>query len=134
MIYRNAHISIGGTDLSAYAQSVEPSFNPEMQDDTAMGDTARSNAIGLDVWSFNITFLDPFASSGPDSVISANRAIGSTVAIIFRPDAGVKSGTNPEWTGTGVVGPYSPVSGSVGDQGVATVTILSSSALARATA
>ena len=131
MILSDAHIDLGGTDLSAFCQSIEPSFDTELTDDTAMGDLARSNAPGLDVWSFDITFVNPFAASGPEATISALR--GTVFTLTFRPDAGVVAATNPQWAGSGVVGPYKPVGGSVGDEGVLTVTVRSAGTLTRTT-
>jgi hypothetical protein len=132
-ILSDAVISIAGTDLSAYCVEATLNFDAEMQDDTAMGDIARSNEIGLDVWSLSLKFLTPFASGGPDSVLSHadNRGIGKTVAIIFSPASGGEGATNPEWTGTGVIGSYKPVGGHVGDQQVAEVEILSAGTLTR---
>jgi hypothetical protein len=55
MIFRNAFLSLGGTALSSYIQSIEPSFDTEMQDDTAMGDTWESHIAGSGIksWSAN---------------------------------------------------------------------------------
>ena len=131
MIFRNAFLSLGGTDLKIYLQSVDPSFDVELTDDTAMGDTARSNAPGLEVWSFGVKFLNPFAANGPDATIWPLK--GTTFAIVFRPDAGAVSGTNPEFTGTGTVRSWQPVAGSVGDEGVATLELASSGAIVRTT-
>lgn len=131
MIFRNAFISLGGTDLSAYVSSVEPSFEVELQDDTVMGDTARSNAPGLEVWSYTIRFKNPFAAGGPDATVWPLK--GTTFAVVFRPDAGSVAGTNPQYTGTGTVGSWVPVAGSVGDEGESTLQIASSGALARTT-
>ena len=131
MIFRNAFISLGGTDLSAYLQSVDPSFDVELTDDTAMGDTARSNAPGLEVWSFSIKLLNPFAASGPDATIWPLK--GTTFTVTFRPDTAAVSATNPQFSGTGTVGSWQPIGGSVGDEGVATLEIASAGAITRTT-
>ena len=131
MIYKNAFLSLGGTDLSAYLEGVEPSFEVEMQDDTVMGDTARSNEPGLDVWGFSATFKNPFAASGPDATIYALK--GTTFAIIWRPDSGAAAATNPQYSGTGTWPSWNPVAGAVGDEGIGSLELVAAGALTRAT-
>lgn len=131
MIYRNAFLSLGGTALSSYLESCEPSFEVEMTDDTAMGDTFRSNEPGLDTWTISATMKNPFAASGPDATIWP--LMGTTFAVVWRPDAGSASTSNPQYTGTGTVASWNPVAGSVGDQGIGTLEIVAAGAMARAT-
>lgn len=130
MIYKNCFLSVGGTDLSAYIESCEPSFEVEQTDDTVMGDDTRSNEPGLLNWSFSVTFKNPFASGGPDATLWAIR--GTTAAVIWRPDSGTASATNPQYTGTASLASYSPVSGSVGDQGTMPAEFVAAGTLARA--
>jgi len=122
MIFKNAFVSIGGTDLSAYVQSVDPSFPVETTDNTTMGDTARSRAPGLTDWSCTVKFLDPFAASGPDATIWPLR--GTTFTFTFRPDSGATSATNPQYSGTAMFTEWQPVAGAVGDEGVATLEVV----------
>lgn len=131
MIFKNAFLSLGGTDLSGYVESIEPSFEVEMQDDTVMGDDTRSMEPGLENWSYSVRFKNPFASSGPDATIWALK--GTTFAIVFRPDAGSAAATNPEYTGTGTYRTWSPVAGSVGDEGVASLELVAAGDLSRGT-
>lgn len=134
MIYKNAFLSLGGTDLSAYLESVEPNFEVEMTDDTVMGDDARSNEPGLENWSFSARFKNPFAAGGPDATLWSLK--GTTFAIIWRPDAGSASTSNPEYEGTGTWRSNNPIGGSVGDQGVMSIELVpggSQPALTRST-
>lgn len=131
MIYKNAFLSLGGTDVSGWLESVEPSFEVEMGDDTVMGDDTRSNEPGLEAWSFSATFKNPFASSGPDATIWPLK--GTTFTIIFRPDAASASATNPSYTGTGTWSTWTPVAGSVGDEGIGTLELVAAGDIARAT-
>lgn len=132
MIYKNAFLSVGGVDLSSWVQSLEPSFEVEMQDDTAMGATSRSNDPGLENWSFNVTFVNPFDAGGPDATLWPLK--GTKTAVIFRPDAGTVGPTNPEYTGQASISQWTPVSGSVGDEAVATLNLVAGGDLSRATA
>ena len=57
------------------------------------------------------------------------------VDIIVRPNktAGV-SATNPNYTGTGILGSYAPVGNAIGETAIAPVTISAAGTLSRATA
>jgi hypothetical protein len=131
MIYRNAFLSVGGVDLSSFVQSLEPSFEVEMQDDTAMGATSRSNDPGLENWSFNVTFVNPFDENGPDATIWPLK--GTKFAVIFRPDAGAASATNPQYSGQASIGQWTPVAGSVGDEAIGTLDLVAGGDLGRGT-
>lgn len=133
MIYKNAHLSIGGTDLSGWLETVEPTFEVEQGDDTVMGDGARSNDPGLDVISLSARFKNPFDDNGPDETIWDLK--GTTFAVVWRPDAGTASATNPEYTGTGTWTSWNPVAGNVGDEGIGSLEIVGAggSSFARAT-
>ena len=131
-IFKNAFFEINSVDLSSYVQSLEPSFDTELQDDTAMGDSARSNDPGLDVWSFVLRFLNPFAASGPDATVSPLRGAAATT-LTFRPDAGVVAATNPQWSGSAVIGPFRPVGGGVGEEMLAECTFAAAGTLTRTT-
>ena len=130
----DASVSIAGTDLSDHVRSVTVDSGQAMQDDTAMGDTFQSNAAGLATWSMTFEFLQDYASSKVDSVLNSQLGIGTTApTIVVKPTSGSVSSTNPSYTGSGVLESYNPVSGSVGDQAMASATFQSASALTRAT-
>ena len=130
----DASVSIAGTDLSDHVRSVTVDAGQAMQDDTAMGDTFQSNAAGLATWSMTFEFLQDYASSKVDSVLNSQLGIGTTApTIVVKPTSGSVSSTNPSYSGTGILESYNPVSGSVGDQAMASATFQSASALTRAT-
>ena len=130
----DASVSVAGTDLSDHVRSVTVDSGQAMQDDTAMGDTFQSNAAGLATWSMTFEFLQDYASSKVDSVLNSQLGIGTTApTIVVKPTSGSVSSTNPSYTGSGVLESYNPVSGSVGDQAMASATFQSASALTRAT-
>ena len=129
-ILTDASVSVNGVDLSDHVQSVAMDTGVEAKDDTAMGDTTRSGSGGLLTWGIEVTFLQDFAAAKVDATISG--LVGSTTAVIVKHTSSAVSATNPSWTGTGLVVSYNPVSGSVGDQSMATVSFSSSSPLVRA--
>ena len=132
MLY-NAYVSIAGVDLSDHVRSLTLDAGQSLQDDTAMGDTFQSNAAGLATWSVTIEFLQDYAASKVDATLEGELGIGNSTALIFFPSGSSIGVTNPKYSGTGVLESYNPISGSVGDQALATATFQSASALTRAT-
>lgn len=123
MIYRNAYLSINGTDLSAYVSSCEPSFDVEVQDDTVMGDSSRSGAPGLKNWTMSVQFKNPFAASGPDATIFS--LVGAAAfAVVWKPVNTTTAETNPQYTLQGLVLKWSPVGGDVGSEGMASLELV----------
>ena len=123
-------------DLSARVRSVTLDQSLAMQDDTAMGDTFTSSAVGLMSWSVTVEFVQDYiadANNAVDATMSGLTAIGKTTELVIKPTSGSVSATNPSWTGTAVLESYNPVSGTVGDEAMATATFSSAGALVRAT-
>lgn len=123
-------------DLSARVRSITIDQSMAMQDDTAMGDTFTSSAVGLMTWSVTVEFLQDYiadANNAVDVTLSGLLAIGKTTELVIKPASGSVSATNPSWTGTAVLESYNPVSGSVGDEAMASATFSSAGALVRAT-
>jgi hypothetical protein len=129
----DASVSIAGTDLSDHVRSVTVDAGQAMTDDTAMGDTFTSNASGLASWTVTVELLQDYASSKVDATLAPLLGIGQTAALVIKPASGSVSSTNPSYSGTGVLESYNPVSGSVGEQAMASATFQSASALTRAT-
>lgn len=131
MVLRNAFVSLNAVDLSNLVRQVTLSYSAELQDDTAMGDTARSRIGGLKDWSLQIEFFQDYAAGKVDATLFS--LVGSTFAVELRPDTGNASATNPKYTGTGILESYQPVGGTVGENLMAPVSIQGVGALTRAT-
>ncbi len=127
----NGYLSVAGTDLSARVKSMTLATGVEVQDPSAMGVNTRLALAGLGTWSLTVTFNQDYAAGNVDAVLSALVGPNLTAALIFRPDAGAQSPTNPEYTGTAVVSSYQPIGGSVGDLATAPVTFVAASDLTR---
>jgi hypothetical protein len=131
----NAFLSVFTTsaiDLSDKVRSISPTYTREMLDETAMGSSARRNRAGLKVVSLDVEFN---WDSTLDALLWSRIEATSGSAIVFRADKAAKSGTNPEYTFTGVVESYPVMGQAVGDLHTASVTILNQGAagLARST-
>lgn len=130
-VLTNAFISWNSVDLSDFLKSATLNYEAEMQDETAMGDTTRINLGGLKNWSIDLEFNGDEASSATAQTLFPDVGVQRTV--ILRPDAGSVSATNPNYTGTGILASFSPLSGGVGDLNRNPVRIMSAGALSRAT-
>lgn len=131
-VYTNAFLSIGGTDLSDHVRQATLEYNAEMQDKTAMGDLTRTRLGGLKDWTLTLNFNQDFAASNVDATLFP--LVGTSVAIILRPDAGVVSATNPNFTGNAILESYAPLGGNVGDMAETPVSFQADGTLTRAVA
>ncbi len=129
VVLTNAFISIGGVDLSDHVRQITLNYSAELQDITAMSDTARARLGGLFDWSVTLEFNQDYASNEVD--VTLFTLVGTSVALIIRPDSGAKAATNPEFTGNAILESYQPVGGTVGDAHIAPVTFSGNGALAR---
>lgn len=130
-VLKNAHVSIDAVDLSDHVREIRLPRGVEALDDTVMGDDTRSEGPGLLTWGGTITFTQDYAAGSVDATLNA--AVGTVVAVIFRPDAAAVGVTNPEWTGNALVKSYDPISGAVGDHLECTVELGAAGDIARAT-
>jgi hypothetical protein len=131
MVLTNAFVSINSVNLSQFVKSVSISYKSEMQDDTAMGDTARSRIGSLKDYSLSIEFFQDYAAGAVDATLFG--IVGSVVAIEVRGSSAAASATNPKYTGSAILETYQPVGGSVGDNLMAPVSMSGVGALTRAT-
>lgn len=121
-VLTDAFVSINAVDLSDHVKQVRIRYGSELQEDTAMGDTTKSNAGGLLDWEAEVEFFQDYASSKVDATIFP--LIGVATAVKFRPDKSDGVGaTNPDFSGTGVIENYEPLRGSVGEMTMTTITI-----------
>ena len=132
VVLTNAFISLNGVDLSDHVRQVTLNYSSEPQDITAMNDTTRQRIGGLKDWSISIEFNQDYAASEVDVTLFS--IVGSVIAVILRPDAGVIGTTNPEYTGNALLESYQPIGGSIGEVHVSPIQLSAAGALARATA
>jgi len=130
-VLTDASLVINSVDLSDHVRSVTLNYEAELQDDTTMGDDTRTNLGGLKNWSMDVEFTQDYASGEVDATLFS--IVGSAVPVVLKPTSSAVSATNPSYSGTGVIGSYSPIGNSVGDLAVAPVTIAPAGTLTRAT-
>lgn len=130
-VLTDASLVINSVDLSDHVRSVTLNYEAELQDDTTMGDDTRTNLGGLKNWSMDVEFTQDYAASNVDATLFP--IVGSAVTVVLKPTSGSVSATNPSYSGTGVIGSFSPIGNSVGDLAVAPTTIAAAGTLTRAT-
>lgn len=131
-VITNGYLSVNSVNLSAFVRSMTLNWGAEMQDDTAMGDSARSRISGLKDFSIDVEFFQDYASGAVDATLFALVG-GSPVAVEVRGDGGSVSSTNPKYTGNVIVESYQPVVGAVGENQMAPVRLTGVGTLTRAT-
>ena len=129
-VFKNAFFSLNAVDLSGYVKSVTLSAEADAPEITAMGDDWRNFLPdGLKQFSIALTFNQDYDAAKVDATLYA--AFAASQAIVFRPDAGVKSATNPEFTGSVINTAYQAAGGAVGDAHETPTTLQGNGALTR---
>lgn len=131
VVLTNAFMTIATDDISDHIRQVTLSYSAEPQDITAMSATTRARLGGLLDWSVAVEFNQDYAAGEIDVLLFP--LVGTSVALVIRPDSGAASATNPEYTGNAILDQYQPMGGTVGDAHVAPVNFVANGALARGT-
>lgn len=119
-VLTDARVEVNSIDLSDWVTSVSLPVEFDAQEDTAMGDTARSRVAGLEDGSITINFNDDFAASAVDATIWAAKK--TAVVCKVRPTSSAISATNPEYVGSYLVSQVNPFGSSVGELAKRSVT------------
>jgi hypothetical protein len=102
LVWTNAEVVINSDDISAYVRSVTLNLVQDTQEDTAMGDTARSYIAGLKGSTLSLELNDDYADNALDEIlwdIYALQVPGyAGVACTVKPVKGTAiSAANPEF-------------------------------------
>lgn len=114
IVFNDAFHSVNGTNLSAYTKGGTLDISRAMLDDTVMGDTAQSNAAGIQQWNLSVDYVQDFAAGGPHQTIFALDG-AAAFTVIVQPVNGTESTTDPKFTGSAVLQSYNPWSGRHGE-------------------
>jgi hypothetical protein len=118
----NAYVALGGTNVSTYVKGVTFTREVEVQDDTAMGMSYRSNLPGLQNWNLQIEFKSDYADNLLDEIL--NGLIGTVFTVALRAVNTTIGDGNPEWQSYGTITSWQVLGGSVGDLAMSPVTIV----------
>jgi hypothetical protein len=131
LVLQNAKVVINTVDLSDHCVSASGSFAVELQESTAMGANYRTRLAGLKDLSLDLTFNQNYASGSVDATLMG--ALGTSVAVTFKPVNTTTSATNPEIQCNMFVVDYQPFGQSVGDKATATAKLVVNGNVTRAT-
>jgi hypothetical protein len=120
---KNAYLSIGGTDMTAYTTAVTVNVEYEEQECTVMGSTARYGIPGMQVTTIDVELNADYTDNLVDELVSGWVGSASAQAIIVKPNGSATSAANPKWSGNGRIYSYQAIQGSVGDLGKVSFTI-----------
>jgi len=119
-----------GTDISEMVTSVEMSFEADENETTAFAAGGwRQKITGLATGNISITINQDFAASKGDALFGLGGTVGFSPGqsapyyIEVRPTSSARGSTNPAYVAAWLSTSYQPVSGSVGDLAVITLTM-----------
>jgi hypothetical protein len=110
--FRNAYFWLNGVDLSSHFAELTLNYGSETLDETAFGDTVRTNKGGLITWSLSGRAHQDFGAGAVDATLFS--LVGTTTCFELRPHNTCSTTINPRYDGIGVLSNYSPLGGAVG--------------------
>lgn len=113
-------ITINGTSVSAYLQSVDLSMSADDAETTAFGMGWRERITGLKSGSVTLNFFQDFSGTTVDGLIWP--LLGSNATVVIKPTSSATGTANPAYTAVCSVQAYQPFASSVGDIATFSVT------------
>ena len=132
IVVTNANVSIGGVDLSSHITKVTLSTSRAEIDTTTFGNTAKRRVAGLADGSVAIDFHQDFSASAVEATLYP--LVGSTAAVVVKPNGTTVSATNPSYSFNALVLEWMPLDAQVGELATASVTFPIDGTIAKATA
>lgn len=131
IVLNDVQVSLNSVDLTEHVKSVSLRYMAEELDRSHMGVNARKRLGGLKDFSATLNFNQDFDANKVDATLFA--ALGANVPLLITPRGGAVGPNNPRYSGTVLVREYSPIDGSIGDLGEASVELPGDGVLARLT-
>jgi len=132
IVITNANVSIGGVDLSSHITKVTLSTTRAEVETTTFGNTAVRRVAGLADSSVAIDFNQDFAAASVEATLYP--LIGSTAAVIVKPNGTATGTANPSYTFSALVTEWMPLDAQVGELAAASITWPIDGTIAKATA
>lgn len=132
IVVTNANVSIGGVNLSSHITKVTLSTSVAELDVTTFGNTAKRRVAGLQDNSVSIDFNQDFVAAQVEATLYP--LIGSTAAVVIRPNGTATSATNPSYSFNALVTEWMPLDAQVGELATASITWPIDGTITKATA
>lgn len=132
MVLLASFVTIAANDLSSYCSSIECAVEVDEQDVTTFGSGGWKEVLGgLKSGSLKLKFKQDMAASALDSIMWP--LLGTVVAFEVRASNAARSVNNPGYTGSVLIGKWTPISGDVGSVDEVDTEFTTSGAVARQT-
>ena len=122
----------GSTALASYLTQVELKVSANDITTTAFGSTYVTRVAGLKEGSLTLQFNQDYAASSVDATLFP--LLGANATVVVKPTSSAVSTANPSYTVTCLVTDLTPISGSIGDLSVLSLTWPTNGTVVRATA
>lgn len=131
-VIKAAYLALNAVDRSSNTSKIELTIEYEEKDSTVFtSNGAKEVLAGLEGSKLGVAFRNDHAAGALDESMWALR--GMVVPFEVRLSNGPVSTSNPKYTGSVLIGGWTPISGSPGDLNEASYTWTCSGAIARAT-
>lgn len=132
LIFTEAVVTVNAVDLSDHVSTVTIEVEADEQTCTNFASGGWTEILGgIKSWSISIDWFQDYAAAEVDDTLWA--LIGTLTAVTVKPTTAATSATNPQYSGSVLVGEYSPIDATVGDVGEFSTSWNSATALTRAT-
>jgi hypothetical protein len=124
IVLTNAYITINSVNLSDHIASITLTTSDDIIETTAFGSSARTRVAGLQDNSIALEFHQDYAAGSVEATINAagSSLVGTTTAIVVKPNGATTSSTNPSYSFNALVSEWTPLNGAVGELATASVT------------
>lgn len=123
LVLTNAFVTINGVNLSDHIASITLTTTDDVIETTAFGTTARTRVGGLADNSVALEFHQDYAASSVEATINGTTSlVGTTTAVVVKPNGGTTGSDNPSYSFNALVSEWTPLNGAVGELATASVT------------
>lgn len=120
-VFPGGHLTLGGTDISDYIDTVELTYSKEVIEATSSGDVGNARITGLYDWNCKVTL---FMDSTVETLLYAVLTAGDTAkAFAYRASQAVRGTTNPDYVSASCCIGELPIGGSQGQAWKASIDI-----------
>lgn len=131
MILNDCYLSVATIDLSNRVRSLTMELKGDVIDATTMSNTYKDKLAGFVDWKVTVEFAQDYAAANVDATLFP--LVGTSCALVIRPDSAAKGAGNPEFTGNGILVEYSPIAGKVSELNATKCTFEGTATLSRGT-
>lgn len=131
LVLLNEFFELNSVDSSDWAKSAALAVEAAQLDASVFGDGWTKNVAGLKSGTVTVEFLDDFDAAALDATLWP--LFGTVVTFKVRPDAGVASTSNPQYSGSVLISQLN-VGGSLGELAGKALSFPTTGAVTRATA